>query len=93
MREKSIEEKLVKAVKAMGGLAPKFVSPGMNGMPDRLLLLPGGKIAFVETKATGKKPRPLQKRRKKQLEELGFTVDLLDDERLIGGMLDEIRAT
>lgn len=93
MREKTIEEKLVKTVKAMGGLAPKFVSPGMDGMPDRLLLLPRGKIAFVETKATGKKPRPLQKRRKKQLEALGFTVYLLDDERQIGGMLDEIQAT
>ncbi|HEX3017836.1 MAG TPA: VRR-NUC domain-containing protein [Caproicibacter sp.] len=93
MREKAIEEKLVRTVKAMGGLAPKFVSPGMDGMPDRLLLLPDGKIAFVETKATRKKPRPLQKRRKKQLEALGFAVYLLDDERLIGGMLDEIRAT
>jgi len=83
----------VKTVRARGGLAPKFVSPGMDGMPDRLLLLPSGKIAFVETKATGKRLRPLQERRKKQLEALGFAVYLLDDEGLIGGMLNEIRAT
>lgn len=59
MREKLIEQKLVKAVKAAGGLCPKFVSPGMAGMPDRLVLLPGSRLAFVEVKAPGKKPRPL----------------------------------
>ena len=90
MREKAIEAKLVKAVKIMGGLAPKFVSPGVAGMPDRLLLLPNGQVAFVEVKAPGKKPRPLQVRRKRQLEALGFSVYVLDDEERIGGMLDEI---
>ena len=54
MREKTIEAKLVKAVKSMGGLAPKFVSPGFDGVPDRLVLLPDGKIAFVELKAEAK---------------------------------------
>ena len=48
MREKAIEAKLVKAVRIMGGLAPKFVSPGFDGVPDRLVLLPKGKIAFME---------------------------------------------
>lgn len=90
MREKTIEEKLVKSVKIMGGLAPKFVSPGLDGMPDRLLLLPNGQAAFVEVKAPGKKPRPLQVRRKRQLEALGFSVYVLDDEEQIGEMLDEI---
>lgn len=52
MREKAIEAKLVKAVKIMGGLAPKFVSPGLDGMPDRLLLLPNRQVAFVEVKAS-----------------------------------------
>lgn len=60
MREKQIERKLVNAVKAAGGIAPKFVSPGYDGMPDRLLLLQGGRMAFVEVKALGEKPRPLQ---------------------------------
>ena len=60
MREKSVEQKLVRAVRVAGGIAPKFVSPGFDGMPDRIVILPGGKIGFVEVKAPGKKPRPLQ---------------------------------
>lgn len=58
MREKTIERKFVAAVKAAGGLALKFTSPGFDGMPDRSVLLPGGKMAFVEVKAPGEKPRP-----------------------------------
>ena len=92
MSEKTIEAKLVQTVKSMGGLAPKFVSPGLDGMPDRLVLLPNGKMAFVEVKAHGKKPCPLQVRRKSQLESLGFSVYCLDDATRIGGMLDEIQS-
>ena len=93
MQEKYIEQKLVAAVKSMGGMAPKFVSPGIDGMPDRIVLLPMGRIAFVECKATGKRMRPLQKKRKKQLEALGFLVYCLDDVEQIGGILSEIQAT
>lgn len=90
MREKLIEQKLVRAVKAAGGIAVKLVSPGFDGMPDRLLLLPGAKIAFVEVKAMGCKPRPLQIRRHELLRGLGFLVFVLDDERLITQILSEI---
>lgn len=93
MREKLVEQKLIRAVKALGGLAVKFVSPGFDGMPDRLLLLPGGKIAFVEVKAMGCKPRPLQVRRHVMLRNLGFRVFIPDDDRRIGGLLDEILST
>jgi len=62
MREKAIEHKLVKAVKAEGGMCPKLVSPGTDGMPDRMVLLPEAHIGFVEVKAPGEKPRPLQVR-------------------------------
>ena len=93
VREKIIEQKLVKAVKNKGGLAPKFVAIGIDGMPDRLVLMNGGRIAFVEVKAKGKKLRPLQVRRKKQLEQLGFLHFTLDDEEQIGGMIDEICTT
>lgn len=93
MREKDIERKLTKAVKDMGGLAPKFVSPGFDGVPDRLVLLPEGKIAFVELKAEGKKLRPLQEKRKRQLQALGFSVFCIDHKDQIGGILDEIRTT
>lgn len=92
MREKTLEALLVQIVKSMGGLAPKFVSPGFDGMPDRIVLLPHSKIAFIEVKAHGKKQRPLQVRRKSQLESLGFSVYCLDDAAQIGGMLDEIQS-
>ncbi len=91
MREKMIEQKLVRAVKAAGGMAVKFVSPGYDGMPDRLVLFPGGKAAFVEVKATGCTPRPLQSRRHVMLKRLGFLVYVLDDERRIQQILKEIR--
>lgn len=93
MREKLTEQKLVREVKAAGGIAVKFVSPGYDGMPDRLVLFPGGKMAFVEVKAIGCKPRPLQVRRHVLLRELGFLVYVLDDERQMGGILDEIRTS
>lgn len=85
------EQKLVKSVKQTGGICPKFVSPGFDGMPDRLVLLPFGKIAFVEVKAPNKKPRPLQRARYKMLKRLGFKVYVLDDEEQIGEIIDEIQ--
>ena len=93
MREKTIESKLVKAVKEKGGIAPKFVSPGLDGVPDRLVLLPGGKIAFIELKAPGKELRPLQVRRKRQLEALGFSVYCIDSPNQIGEILNEIQSS
>ena len=91
MNENYIEQKLVEAVKKAGGLAPKFVSPGLNGVPDRIVLFPDGHIAFVEMKAPGKMMRPLQLRRKKQLERLGFRVYCIDEVSQIGGVIDEIK--
>ncbi len=91
MREKIIEQHLVKAVKSSGGIAPKLVCPGFDGMPDRLVLLPKGKIGFVEVKAPGKEPRPLQVARHGLLRRLGFKVYVLDAPEQIGGILDEIR--
>ena len=94
MRERDIERKLVQAVKAADGLCLKFISDGtVNGYPDRICLLPGGRIAWVEVKAPGKKPRPLQTARHEKLRSLGFSVFILDDPGQIGGMLDEIRTT
>lgn len=92
MREKTTESKLVKAVRNLGGLALKFVSPGFDGVPDRLVLLPGGNMAFVELKADGRKLRPLQVRRKRQLEALGFSVYCIDSPEQIGGILSEIQS-
>lgn len=91
MREKQIEQRLVKAVKARGGLCPKLVSPGTDGMPDRMVLLPDSHMGFVEVKAPGEKPRPLQQRRHEQLRELGYKVSVLDNPEQIPPILDEIR--
>ena len=91
--EKAIENKLRKATKDMGGIALKFISPGMSGVPDRLILFPGKRMAFVEVKAPGMQMRPLQVKRKKQLEALGFSVYCIDHPDQIGGVLDEIRSS
>ncbi len=85
--------RFVAAVKVVGGLALKFTSPGFDGVPDRIVLLPGGKMAFVEVKAPGEKPRPLQLARHRLLRRLGFRVYVLDDESQIGGIVDEIQST
>ena len=91
MKEKAIEQKLTLMVKKRGGICPKFVSPGFDGMPDRIVLMPDGRMAFVEVKAPGQTPRRLQKARHKLLRGLGFKVYVLDNEDQIGGILDEIR--
>lgn len=75
----------------MGGLSLKFISPVYDGMPDRLVLLPNGRFTFVELKAPGKKMRPLQVRRKNQIEALGFSVYCIDRPEQIGGVLSEIQ--
>lgn len=91
MRERDVERNLVRSVRSAGGLALKFISPGMAGVPDRLILLPGGRIAFCEVKAPGQKPRPLQFHRMEQLRRLGFRVYVIDGVVQIGKMLEEIK--
>ena len=88
MKETEIEKKLVRKVKAKGGIAPKFVSPGYAGMPDRLVLLPGGVFAFAELKAPGMKPRPLQVSRHRMLRSLGFKVYVIDGTEQIEEVLN-----
>lgn len=91
MRERDIEKKLTKAVKAQGGMCPKLISPGMDGMPDRLVLMPQARIGFVEVKRPGARPRPLQERRHAQLRSLGFLVLVLDDPDKIPEIVKEIQ--
>ena len=93
MREKHVEKKLVEAVRKRGGLCPKFISPGLAGVPDRIMLLPGGHMAFAELKAPGGKLRPLQAVRSEQLRALGFRVYVIDRIDQIGGVLNEISSS
>ena len=93
MKERSIEQRLVAEAKKRGGLALKFVSPGMDGVPDRIVFMPGGKMAFVELKAPGQKIRPLQQKRAGRLIALEFRVYCVDGIEQIGGVLDEICAS
>lgn len=90
MREKEIEQSLRRAVLKRGGLCLKFISPGWSGAPDRLVLLPEGRLGFVEVKAPGEKPRPLQAARMRILRRLGFYVAALDDMNRIDEMLNDI---
>ena len=87
MRESEIESKLREPIKQLGGLCLKLVCPGFTGVPDRLILLPGGRVVFAELKAPGKRERPRQRLVQEQLARLGFmvfsSVDSLDKVQII----------
>ena len=90
MRERDIERKLVVETVRRRGVALKFVSPGCVGVPDRIVMLPDGKIGFVELKTPGKKPRTIQVRRIQQMRKMGFKVFVIDGVEQIGSVLDAI---
>lgn len=93
MREKDLERKFRDAVRSSGGRAYKFVAPGNAGVPDRMVVLPGGHIGFVELKQRGKKPSGLQKQQMEILQSLGCFVTILDDPADIQGIICRIRET
>lgn len=93
MLESLIEQHLVREVNRRKGLCLKFNSQSMTGIPDRIILMKNGTVGFVEVKQKGKKPRPLQELRMKQLRRLGFKVYTLDEKEKIGEILDEICST
>ena len=91
MLEREIEKALVRQIKNAGGIAPKLTSPGTAGMPDRIIILPGGKICFVELKRPGRKPRPLQQRQMARLANLGCMVRTIDHPNQIQDLINEIQ--
>jgi hypothetical protein len=91
MLEKELEQKLVKAVSACGAVAWKLSSPGHAGVPDRILLLPGGQVLFVEMKRPGEKQRPLQVHVARTLRVLGFPVEVVDSEAGIDEIVQLVR--
>ncbi len=89
VRERDIEAYLRDQVRAAGGRAYKFESPGNAGVPDRLVLLPGGRVTFVELKAPGKKPTPLQLAQAEKIRRLGFTVDVIDSKQGVDAFIQQ----
>lgn len=83
IREADIEAHLVKRVKEAGGIAYKFTSPQRRSVPDRLVLMPGGRAWFAECKRPGAKPTEAQAREHERLRALGFQVEVVDDRELI----------
>ena len=87
-KERDVEEYLIRQVKRLGGRALKLVCPGVAGVPDRLILLPGGRVCFCELKAPGKKARPLQLHQHEQLRSMGFDVFVCDDRLKVDLMIE-----
>ena len=90
VREKEIESYLRDRIRRIGGKAYKFVSPGNNGVPDRLVCLPGGQAVFVELKAPGKAPRPIQIHQIGMLKQLGFRVEVIDSKEQVDEFVKEL---
>lgn len=90
MQEAKIENYLKKQVESIGGKAYKFVSPGVAGVPDRIVLLPGGRIFFIELKAPDKKLKKLQEYRAKELRDLGFDVRVVDSKEKVDLFIEEV---
>lgn len=89
-QEKYIEMKLREETRKRGGMAIKLTSPNLTGIPDRLLLFPNRKVAFVEVKTKGQKPRPRQVKVMNDIGALGFPCVVLDDAQDINLLLDEL---
>lgn len=93
MREKDTEDYLRLRVKEAGGRAFKFVSPGNAGVPDRIVLLPDKRIAFVELKATGGKSTPLQTKQMNYIAGLGFSIWLIDSKEKVGALMQYLKGS
>lgn len=91
MREKNVEIYLREQIKKLKGVAFKFISPGNAGVPDRLVLLPGGRCVFVELKAPGRKTTALQNVQIERIKNLGFRVEILDSIEKVDNFIQEIR--
>lgn len=89
MLEKKVEQHLRDSVRALGGWCLKLVCPGFTGMPDRLILIPGGVMCFAETKRPGEKERQRQQFVQARLRKMGFTVfSSVDSRRKVDDVLE-----
>ena len=88
--EKLVERKLVELVKINNGMCIKLLCDQLIGLPDRLCLFPNHKMAFVETKTTGQKPRRIQAYMHKKLRALGFRVEVIDSVEDVINFVEDI---
>lgn len=91
MRESSVEGKLRDGVRALGGICYKWVSPGQDGVPDRIVMMPGGRLWFVELKKTDGELSAIQRVQLKKLGRLGFSVRVLYGPEDVAEFLEEVR--
>jgi hypothetical protein len=88
--EKTLEARLVREIEARGGMALKYTSQFHRGIPDRIVLLPGGRAIFVELKSTGQKPTKLQMHAIKKLIQMGHWVEIIDRTGLLDSFLQVV---
>lgn len=89
--ENDIEVALRDKIRALGGKAFKWVSPGTRGVPDRIVVLPGSRIVFVELKAPGKSSTPWQLKQQRDIRRLGFEVRVIDTLEKVEAFVEEMR--
>lgn len=89
MTEKSIEDYLCRQVKKRGGIAYKFTSPSRRGVPDRMVVMPGNIVMFIELKATRQQPTKLQASEMKKLSDLGCWVNWADSKEKVDSFMQE----
>jgi len=90
-RERDVEKWLRKEIEKMGGLAFKWTSPGNDGVPDRIVILPGGRVHFVELKTDGGKPRPVQVWQLGRLRHLGCNAEVIRGMDEAREFIEEVR--
>ena len=93
MLEREIEKKLITEVRRLGGRAYKWVSPGSNGVPDRIIIMPGGKIIFTELKTTTGRLTDLQKMQQRILRQLGCDIRTIYGPEQVQGFIDGLKAS
>lgn len=89
-RERDVEKKLIDGISDLGGRCLKWVAPGTSGVPDRIVLLPGGRVLFVEVKRDGGRPSKLQKYWHRKLKTLGMDARFVEGISEVEELLDEL---
>lgn len=93
MLEKDLEQLFRKRLLGLGCLPLKFISPGAAGVPDRIVLIPGGQVVFVEIKRPGETMRPLQRYTADRFRRLGFPVFVVDSEEALSLLIQYLKQT